>query len=169
MHPALSTPRETNPGKIERWLDGVGIVLLAVILLAVGPGCQSSKGGSGAFAAITIHDSSTSQVRETVMTVFGEKGFYDASRPGSWFLDRPTSKMGRLMHGGWFDADGVRERVKLRLIPLSDGAYRIECTAVMVRDAGDAFFEEETRMTGLKSGPYEQLLEEVERRLRIAE
>jgi hypothetical protein len=149
-------------------LRSAGLAVFAALALALGLGCESPGGGSGAFATITVHSASAELVRVTVREVFGEEGFYDASRGGAWFLDRPTSKVGQWMHGGWFDGSGVRERAKLRLISLSDGAYRLECTGVMVRDAGDAFFEEETRMTGLKSGPYKKLLNEVDRRLRGA-
>ena len=43
--------------------------------------------------------------------------------------------------------------------------YRVECQAVMVRDAGEGFFEDEVKMTRLKSRPYEKLLRQVEKRL----
>jgi hypothetical protein len=114
---------------------------------------------------VTLRGHEPLTIRRTVESVFSEEGYVDASRRGLWCYERGTSKMGQLLHGGWFDDEGVRERVKLKLIPLSEGVFRLESEAVMVRDAGDAFFEEETRMTRLKSGPYRKLLEEVEQRL----
>jgi hypothetical protein len=139
---------------------------LLVLFLGLGAvSCSSTREGSKPFAAVTLrgHDSLT--IRRAVEAVFSEEGYVDASRRGSWRYERGTSKMGQLLHGGWFDDDGVRERVKLNLIPLSEGVYRLEAEAVMVRDAGDSFFEEEARMTRLKSGPYRKLLEEVEEQL----
>jgi len=152
----------------ERLKAKVGVVVACgvamILILVLSAGCKSAE-GSGAFAAVTVSSPSAEVVRQVVLSVFEAGGYYDASRGRQWFMDRPPSRMGQWMHGGWFGSDDVRERAKLRLIPLSDGKYRLECTAVMVRDAGDPFFEEETRMTGLKSNPYRKMLGEVERRL----
>lgn len=141
-------------------------LLLLLLVVAGAVSCSSTREGSKPFAAVTLRGSDALTIRQTVESVFSEKGFWDASRRDLWCYERGTSKMGQLLHGGWFDDDGVRERVKLKLIPLSEGVYRLEAEAVMVRDAGDAFFEEEARMTRLKSGPYRKLLAEVEKRLR---
>jgi hypothetical protein len=138
---------------------------LTGLLLVLATGCRSTDGGSRAFAAVTLHGHSPETIRQTAANVLAEKGYYDSSRGREWLFDRPTSTMSQVMYGGWFDKDTVRERVRLNLVRLGDDMYRLECTAVMVRDAGDAFFEEETRMTRLRSGPYEKILREVERRL----
>lgn len=155
--PCANVRRSASPGRTA--------CLLATLLSLLICSCSTTSGGSKQFAAVTLKGYEPDKIRLTVYSVFTEKGYKESSRPGSWFFERGTSAMGQLLHGGWFDNEGVVERAKLRLIPLSTGVYRLECEAVMVRDAGDSFFEEEARMTRLKSGPYKKLLAEVEKRL----
>jgi hypothetical protein len=157
-HPNLvMTPRPAIP-RIRALLH---LALLSLLTAS----CSTASGGSKQFAAVTLHGHDPLDIRQTTSEVFAEKGYRAVQRSGVWYYDRGTSAMGELLHGGWFNEEGVHERAKLRLIPLSEGSYRLECEAVMVRDAGDSFFEEETRMTRLKSGPYKKLLAEVEKRL----
>jgi hypothetical protein len=157
----------TMPFSLPHPRGGFAILaVLAGLLLILGGGCRSTTNGPPAFAAVTLHGHPPETIRQTVATVFTEKGFYDNSRSKEWIFDRRTSTMSQWVHGGWFDRDSVRERVRLRLIPLGEGIYRLEAKAAMVRDAGEIFFEEESRMTRLRSAPYQKLLNQVERRLR---
>lgn len=168
------TPRTTPAGGLAPGIArsdafqfaGWFSLLLAVCLGSGGVSCSSTREGAKPFAAVTLRGSDEPAIRSTVEAVFSEAGYHDASRRGLWCYERGTSKMGQILYGGWFDDEGVRERVKLDLIPLSEGVYRLESEAVMVRDPGDSFFEDEHRMTRLKSGPYLKLLEEVEKQLR---
>ena len=142
------------------------LAVLTGLLLLLAVGCRSTTGGPAPFASVTIYGHAPETIREAVSTVFEGKGYYDNSRRKEWIFDRRTSNMSQWVHGGWFDRDSVRERVRLRLIPLGEGVYRLEAKAAMVRDAGEIFFEEESRMTRLRSGPYQKLLDGVERHLR---
>ena len=158
--PRPSTARP--PGRLTlRRTTGLAMILLTVWITS----CSTTSGSSRRWAVVTVKGHEPATIRRTVSEVFAEKGYVENSRRGSWFYERGTSAVGQLLHGGWFNEDGVRERAKLRLIPLAEDTYRIECEAVMVRDAGDSFFEEETRMTSLKRGPYKKILKEVEKRL----
>jgi hypothetical protein len=134
--------------------------------VAVCVSCSSSKARAKPFASVTIVNQSRATIRETVDAVFAAEGYVEAAKAGGWAYERRGGGMSQLVHGGWFDGEAVRERVKLLLVPLADGSHRLECNAVMVRYAGDMFFEEETRMTRLRSTPYQKLLKNVERRLR---
>jgi hypothetical protein len=156
-----TAPRHSGRFQPRHWLRR-WLILLGVSGIV---SCTTTDENAKQFAAVTLRDHEPPAIRRTVEAVFTEKGYWDSSRRNLWCYERGTSKMGQLLYGGWFDEEGVRERVKLRLIPLSEGVYRLEAEAVMVRDAGDSFFEEETRMTRLKSGPYRKLLEAVEARL----
>jgi len=160
--PTITTPVSPPANRAH----SAAFAVLTVLVLALAVGCRSTKEGPAAFASVTLSGAGPETIRETVAAVMTEKGFYESSRGRDWMFDRRTSAMSQLVHGGWFDRDSVRERFRLRLIPLGDGLHRLEGTAVMVRDAGEAFFEEESRMTRLKSGPYQKLFDEVERRLR---
>lgn len=145
-----------------RWVPAV---LLAAVVLLGGVSCSSTPPGGKQFAVVTLRYTDEITVRRIVEAVFSEAGYEDASFSGEWRYERKTSTMQQLAHGGWFDEGGVRERVRLKLIPLSEGVYRLESQAMMVRNAGESFFEEEVKMTRLKSRPYQKLLDEVVKRL----
>jgi hypothetical protein len=57
-------------------------------------------------------------------------------------------------------------RVKMDLVNLGSGSYRLQCQAYVVRGAGDAFFEEEQRLANVRSGPYQSLLNKVAKQLK---
>jgi hypothetical protein len=56
--------------------------------------------------------------------------------------------------------------VKAEIVELGEGSNRLQCQTYMVRNAGDSFFEEETRLTNMRSGPYQKLLNEVAQRMK---
>ncbi|HSU53522.1 MAG TPA: hypothetical protein VLT36_05650 [Candidatus Dormibacteraeota bacterium] len=52
-------------------------------------------------------------------------------------------------------------RVKTEIVPLGGESYRLQCQAYVVSGAGDAFFEEEKRLSNMRSAPYQMLLNKV--------
>ena len=48
---------------------------------------------------------------------------------------------------------------------LGESKYRLQCQAYMVRDPGQGFFEEETRIVNARSRPYQSLLNKVKKQL----
>jgi hypothetical protein len=155
-----------HPGPAGAGLSRVLVGGLLLMLMLACSGCSSSRGGAKQFASVTIHGKSAATIRDTVAAVLGAQGYVPAAKEVGWAYERRGSTMSQVVHGGWFDTEAVRERIKLYLVPQADGAHRLDCSAMMVSDPGDAFFEEESRMTTLRSGPYQKLLNEVERRLR---
>jgi hypothetical protein len=142
-------------------LIAVALVGLALLLVT---GC-SSTGGSPDFASLTVRGHKPDEIRSTVVHVFSEAGFVDVSTRGSWMMDRRPSTMSMIMYGSWMEDSSVRERVKLRLIPVATDTWRVECEGVTVRYSGDSFFEEEAKLTRPRSGPYRKLLAEVQKQL----
>ena len=57
-------------------------------------------------------------------------------------------------------------RVKAEMLDLGNGSQRLQCQASIVRNAGDSFFEDESRLTNLRSGPYQSLLDKVAKQLK---
>ena len=57
-------------------------------------------------------------------------------------------------------------RVRVSLVDLGSGKHRLQCQASMVSGAGDSFFENEARLANFRSGPYQDLLDEVAKRLK---
>jgi hypothetical protein len=56
-------------------------------------------------------------------------------------------------------------RVRAQLVDLGAGSTRLQCKAYMVRDANDSFFEDESGLLNIRSGPYQNLLDKVAKRL----
>ncbi len=57
-------------------------------------------------------------------------------------------------------------RVKAEIVGIGGGSHRLQCQAYMVRDAGDSFFEEEQKLTSLRSRPYQSLLNKVAKKFK---
>jgi len=57
-------------------------------------------------------------------------------------------------------------RVRAQLVDLGASGYRLQCQAFMVRNANDSFFEDESRLLNIRSGPYQNLLDKVANRLK---
>jgi hypothetical protein len=57
-------------------------------------------------------------------------------------------------------------RVRARVVDLGGGKRRLQCQAYMVSGAGDSFFEEEHRLANLRSRPYQNILNEIAKRLK---
>jgi len=143
------------------WLTGCFALLLAVL----GSACQSTSGGAKQFASVQIAAYSPEIIHATVDQIFTKAGYKNSSSGGDWFYDRRASTMSQVLYGGWFDQEGVVERVKLHLLTRAEGGYELTCRPVMVRDSNDPFFAEESSMTRLKSRPYDKLLKKVADRL----
>jgi hypothetical protein len=140
--------------------------LLAVGMLA-GAGCRSvDEPASASFASVTITNRTSEQIRDTVTDVFRENGYVAAStgKPGLVF-EKEGSRSDQIAYGNWMGGPSVWVRVKADVVPLAPGSFRLQCSAYMLRDRNDAFFEEEIRLSRLHNGPYQKLLEETQRRL----
>jgi hypothetical protein len=150
-----------------RWLNRcIPWLLVPALICLAGVSCSSTSGSAPKkFATITLAEPDAESIRQTVDAVFQEAGYFDTSNRDRWSYDRRSSSMEQFVHGGWFDEEQVRVRVKLHLAARADGRHQLEAVAVTVRDAGEAFFEEENRMTRLRREPYQKLLNEVARRL----
>jgi hypothetical protein len=79
-------------------------------------------------------------------------------------FEKEGSKMNNFSYGSWLGDTPVYVRVKTRIVPLAEMSYRLGCKAYMVRDIGSTL-EEEIALSGLRSGPYQKLLDQVASRL----
>ncbi len=88
---------------------------------------------------------------------------YQVARSGSADLafEKEGSSMNTLVYGDWTPGK-VWVRVKVYLRQLSaPNEILLECDAFMVNDYGDKRFEEEYRLSKMRRGAYQDLLEEV--------
>ncbi len=152
--------------RITRHPNLIGLALCG--LLAAG--CETTKPASASFASVTIHDRTPEQIQRAAAEVFqGDEYRVISLDPEAMLFEKEGSKMQSLSYNGLVGAqEGARiaVRVKAMLVDLGAGAYRLQCQAYMVKNAGESIFEEETRLSGMRSGPYQSLLDKVAKQLK---
>jgi hypothetical protein len=75
-------------------------------------------------------------------------------------LEKEGSTGTSIAYGNWMGTP-VSIRVRTRLIQVGEMTYRLECSAYHVRDAGGTL-EEEIRISRMKRGTFQKLLNEVQ-------
>ena len=142
----------------------VGLLALCAVLLV---GCQSAKQpGSMSHAAVQVKGHSLEDIRQTTTAVFREAGYsLVATSLQEMVFDRPGSRRDAAKWGGWSE-EGVTMRVKAGLSKMTDGSYLLEADAYAVQNSDDEFFRTERRNVLLNRRPYQELLDEVARRMK---
>jgi hypothetical protein len=142
---------------------------LATLLLALLPwsfsGCQTAaRGGSSSFASVVIENHTMDEIRKAAIAVFTGHFYHTrVSGPDILVFEKAGSTMDNVLYGGW--SPDVTLRVKLYITSASSVSYQLSAQAFMVREAGDTRIEDEQRLTKLRRGPYQKLLEEIKARL----
>jgi hypothetical protein len=141
------------------------------LLLVAATGCRSlSKPGSASFASVTIRNHSSQEIAAATAKVFGEDGYAGGlSNTGQLVFQKEASRATTLSREGIFatqQGSQTANRVRAEIVPLADGSHRLQCQAYVVRGAGDAFFEDEVRLSNMRSGPYQSLLNKVAKLLK---
>lgn len=105
------------------------------------------------------------EIRRATVEVF-ERHHYiktgDTVSPDFTF-EKPGTTMNTFVYGGWIGTVWVR--VKVYIDPQGGPVFLLRCDPFMVGDHGDPFMEEEHRLTKMKRGPYQELLQEVKMEL----
>lgn len=156
---------------IHRLLAGRGLPwsgLMLVAALFLNGGCRGmNKPASASFASVEIKHKTVDQIQEACVAVFKEDGYSVASSaPNNMIFEREGSRMNQLAYGGLIEDRGVWVRAVAEIVSLSADTHRLQCKAYIVRHYGDSFFEEQTRLSNLRRGPYQRLLRQVVKRLR---
>ena len=101
------------------------------------------------------HCGSENRVRESGYTISG------VDYPSTISFDKPAGKLGELMYGSYGTTTTVR--VKLSLVPIpGTNDYWLKPSVFRVSDAGEAGFEDSTKMLGLWSGEFKPLLRQIQ-------
>ena len=139
--------------------------LLALVLTGQA-GCQTGqKTGSTSHASVQILGRSRAEIERTMTAVFREQKYALAgtTRDGLIF-ERPGTSWESTKWGGW--SEGVIIRVKVKLSVNLDVGHLLEADAYAVDKSDNAFFRTESRNPLPSRKPYQQLLDEVARRLK---
>jgi hypothetical protein len=145
-------------------------VLFGALLALGGAGCTSlSEPSSSSFASVTIYGRSPEEIGGATVQVFREAGYSGGAGGRQMVFQKEGSRSDDIAYNGIANTHyGAKTalRVKTELVTLPGNSYRLQCQAFMVRNAGDSFMEEEQRLVNARSGPYQKLLDQVEKRLK---
>jgi hypothetical protein len=141
----------------------ISLLLLTITVLC---GCQSAKQpGSQSHASVQLNHHPLAEVQSTTAAVFREEGYRQTfTSAEEMIFERLGSRADALKWGGWSGA-GVTMRVKVKINALGESSYLLQADAYAVQNSSDPFFQTESRNILLNRRPYQQLLNEVAKRL----
>lgn len=146
-----------------------GLLALLAAGVVLGAGCRSGP-ASASFASVVIKGKTPEQILQTTAAVFQEDGYKVGSlTPDNMLFQKEASRGASVAYGGVVDTHyGAQTAVRVRaqLVDLGADAYRLQCKAYMVRNANDSFFQDESPLTNVRSRPYQNLLDQVAKRLK---
>jgi len=143
-------------------LHALSLCLLLVALTA----CRSTQPASASFASVLVTGSSPAQASEMIQQVFHEQGFITARASFSHIvLEKEGSGWNNFVYGNWTDKSPTWIRVKADVVPISQTVLRLQCNAFMLRDRL-GLTEEEIKISNMRAGKYQKLLDEAARRLK---
>jgi hypothetical protein len=147
---------------------GLLVLVATCALVAGGVGCRSAGSDNirtQSHAAVVIHSATPEQIQQTAIEVF-KLDLYDVAKSSTTHLvfEKPGSRMADIAYGGWLQGD-VWLRVKVDIKSYTQNSMVVECNGFMIRDHGDSFFEEETRLPWFRKKPFQDLLDRVKNRL----
>lgn len=157
-------PARVTRAAFLRWVLGAGLGLGLT-------GCGSLSGpGSASFASVTIPGHTAQEIAAATTRVFRAEGYAGGGDPaGQMVFQREASRATGLARSGLVathEGASTLIRVRVDIVSLEGGSHRLQCQAYTVTGAGDAFFEDEVRLTNIRSAPYRSLLNQVKSELK---
>jgi hypothetical protein len=157
--------------KLSRQPHPVLLVLACLSLALASAGCRSLTGpGSASFASVTIKGHSEADIAVATAHVFRADGYRTAkAAPGQIVFEKEASRATSIAREGFmanYTGDQTIDRVRVQIVPLSDGTCRLQCQAFMVTGGSDPFFQQEERLANLRAAPYQSLLNNVKQQLK---
>ena len=145
------------------------LAFICLCALLATTSCRTGP-SSASFASVVIPGKTPDEICKMAAAVFQQDGYQVAQlTPASMVFQKEASRSQSLAYGGVVDTHYgalTLVRVRAQLLDLGAGSYRLQCQASMVRDAGDSFFEDESRLINLRSRPYQSLLNKVAKSLK---
>jgi len=146
-----------------------GLLSLSLVCGLFGAGCHLGQPASASFASVTISGKSVGQISDATIAVFREDGYQASASSQGLVFEKEGTRANTISRDGLAATQaGARTlvRVRVELVDLGSGAYRLQGHAFMVSGAGDSFFEEEHRLANIRRRPYQNLLDDVAKRLK---
>jgi hypothetical protein len=137
------------------------LVCLATWLLA---GCSSPHGTeSSRLAAVSIAGKTPAQIAFVTRDVFEANGFKGKlTDPNHFVFERPGTSADTMLYGDW-SLSPVWIRAKVYLQQIDSSKTLLECDAYRIADHGDPRFEEEHKLTRMRTS-FQKMLDEIRTR-----
>lgn len=132
----------------------------ATLILA---GCLTApESESGGLGSTTVTNSNVDAINAAAQSVFGEYGYQPGpmNYPDSISFDKPASGFGQLMYGSYDETTTIRVTMSTTQLPGTND-YRLSTRVSRVNDAGEAGFEDSTRMMGVWSAEFGPILKKI--------
>jgi hypothetical protein len=154
---------------MKKYIKLIAFLSLSLMCGLFGAGCHLGQPASASFASVTISGKSAGEIRDATIAVFRENGYQVFGSSQGLTFEKEGTKANSIARdglvGSHYGAVTII-RVRAELVDLGHGSQRLQCQAYMVSGAGDSFFEEEHRLANFRSGPYQDLLDEVAKKLK---
>jgi len=133
---------------------------LAVVLASCLTAPVSNSGGMG---SVTVQNTNVNAIANAAQGVFANSGYTPgpSNFPASISFEKPAGKFGQLMYGSYDQKVTMRVKLDMTQIPGSNN-YRLSTRVSRVSNAGEAGFEDKTKMLGLWSGEFGPLLKQIQ-------
>jgi len=129
-------------------------------------GCKAAhEPGGVSHAVVQISGHTLDEIQKTTAEVFGDEGYTLAQQSQTLMVfQRDGSRRDAAKYGGW-SGEGITMRVRVEFTELAGSNFKLRADVSAVEDADDPFFADESRAMMLNRRPYQQLLDQVDKRL----
>jgi hypothetical protein len=161
---------------INKALHRVGWLLAALLCCFLVTACKSTKPktgpGADSLASIEVQGHTALEVAHAVSETFKAAGYEAIPLPQNDELrmqfEKPAGTSTSILYGDW-SFKPIWYRVRIKFIKMEAGSYVVTCNVWRLNERGSPHFEEEHRLSGMKRGPYQDLLEQAKAKLAAPE
>jgi len=154
----------------------VGWLVAALLCCFLVTGCKSTKPktgpGADSLASTEVQGHTALEVARAVSETFKAAGYEAIPLPQNDELrmqfEKPAGTGASILYSDWSFKE-IWYRVRIKFIKTDAGSYVVTCNVWRVNERGSAHFEEEHRLSGMKRGPYQDLLDQAKAKLAAVE
>ena len=113
--------------------------------------------------AVTVSNTNVNALVAAAQTAFAQYGYRvgPSNYPSAMSFEKQAGGFGKLMYGSYDETTTFRVWMSMTQIPGTND-YRLGTRATRVADAGEAGFEESTKMAGFWSGQFGPILKQIQ-------
>jgi hypothetical protein len=153
--------------EVMRSLTAFATAFCSLVILAA-TGCSTGPSAASA-TSVTIDNHTPEEIAAVTTQVFTADGYRAGLNSAkNMVFEKEASRATTFMREGIVDTQAGAQtviRVRAQVVRLADNKYRLQCQPFMVTGGSDPFFQEESRVSNLRSGPYQSLLDKVKQQL----